>query len=124
MRLEGKQNYFPREQTLSVLLYSEERKINNIHTTIVFDAKKSKIYSVNEFKIKRNLLKLLQQHVLLLIVYFLVFYILHFNTNMKNPLLKFTCFAAILFLYVRTQSISVASIDINISGLPARNIFA
>ncbi len=27
LRFEGKQNYFPREQTLSVLLYSDEIKI-------------------------------------------------------------------------------------------------
>ena len=31
--LEGKQNYFPRKQTLSVLLYSGERNISNINTT-------------------------------------------------------------------------------------------
>jgi hypothetical protein len=35
---ENKINYFPREQTLSVLLYSDEQKstFNNIHTKIVF----------------------------------------------------------------------------------------
>ena len=30
LNFEGKQNYFPREQTLSVLLYSDEIKIKNI----------------------------------------------------------------------------------------------
>jgi hypothetical protein len=40
-----KTNSFPREQTLSVLLYNDERKINNIHTTIVFRDK-------TEFKIE------------------------------------------------------------------------
>ena len=35
---ENKINYFPREQTLSVLLYSDEQKstFNSIHTKIVF----------------------------------------------------------------------------------------
>ena len=28
LRFEGKQNYFPREKTLSVLLYSDETNIN------------------------------------------------------------------------------------------------
>ena len=36
-RLEGKQNsLFPEEYTLSALLYSKERKINNTYTIIVF----------------------------------------------------------------------------------------
>jgi hypothetical protein len=40
---ENKTNYFPREQTLSVLLYSDKQKstFNNIHTTIVFHNKNS-----------------------------------------------------------------------------------
>ena len=40
---ESKTNYFPREQTLSVLLYSDEQKstFNNIHTTIVIRDKNS-----------------------------------------------------------------------------------
>jgi uncharacterized protein YkuJ len=40
---ENKTKYFPREQTLSVLLYSDEQKstFNNIHTTIVFRDKNS-----------------------------------------------------------------------------------
>ncbi len=33
---ENKTHYFPREQILSVLLYSDEIKIKHIHTTIVF----------------------------------------------------------------------------------------
>jgi hypothetical protein len=43
LRFEGKQNYFLREQTSSVLLYSDEQKsaFNNIHTTIVFRDKNS-----------------------------------------------------------------------------------
>ena len=38
LSFEAKQNYFPREQTLSVLLYSDEIKITakSIHTTIAF----------------------------------------------------------------------------------------
>ncbi len=30
LSFEGKQNYFPRKQTLSVLLYSDEIKVKNI----------------------------------------------------------------------------------------------
>ena len=37
LRLErNKTHYFPREYTLSALLYSKERKINNTYTIIVF----------------------------------------------------------------------------------------
>ena len=42
--------YFPREYTLSALLYSKERKINNTYTIIVFHditTINKKIYSVN-----------------------------------------------------------------------------
>ncbi len=50
LRFEGKQNYFPREQTLSVLLYSDEIKIKkNNHTTIVSCDKNNT--KVNDFKI-------------------------------------------------------------------------
>ena len=35
-RGENKTHYFPREYTLSALLYSKERKINNTYTIIVF----------------------------------------------------------------------------------------
>jgi hypothetical protein len=48
LRFEGKQNYFPREQTLSALLCNNEQKSkynkhadNNIHATIVFRDKNS-----------------------------------------------------------------------------------
>ena len=52
LRLEGKQNSpFPEEYTLSVLLCSKERKINNTYTIIVFHdimTINRKFYSVNE----------------------------------------------------------------------------
>ncbi len=55
------------EQTLSVLLYSDEIKIKkNIHTTIVFCDKQ---YKVSDFKIL-NLPKGFPQHFLLPAVYF------------------------------------------------------
>ena len=40
---ENKTNYFPREETLSVLLYSDKQisTFNNIHTIIVFRDKNS-----------------------------------------------------------------------------------
>jgi hypothetical protein len=53
IEIRGKQNnYFPREQTLSVFFYSDERKINNIHTTFIQHS--WQFYAVNEFKIKRR----------------------------------------------------------------------
>ena len=48
---ENKTHYFPREHTLSALLYSKERKINNTYTIIVFHdimTINRKFYSVNE----------------------------------------------------------------------------
>ena len=69
-----------------------------ISTTLIqqsyFMPKSKKFYSINKFKIKRNLLKLFQQHILLFVVYFFVFYILCFNTNL-------TCFASIVFILCR-----------------------
>ena len=48
---ENKAHYFPREYTLSALLYSRERKINNTYTIIVFHdimTINQKFYSTNE----------------------------------------------------------------------------
>ena len=48
---ENKTHYFPREYTLSALLYSKERKINNTYTIIVFHdimTINRKFYSVNK----------------------------------------------------------------------------
>jgi hypothetical protein len=51
---ESKTNYFPREQTLSVLLYSDEQKINIQQHSYNNCISWRKLYSVNEFKIKRT----------------------------------------------------------------------
>ena len=86
---ENKTNYFPRarEQTLRVLLYSDEQKstFNNIHTTIVFRDKNS-IVHVNEFKIKRTYLNGFSSIYCCLLCIFLLFYILYkyLNTNLEN----------------------------------------
>ena len=57
LRLSGKQNYFPRKQTLSVLLYRDKRNITTLIQQLYF-MPKSQNSIINEFKIKRNLLKL------------------------------------------------------------------
>jgi hypothetical protein len=49
---ENKTNYFPREKTLSVLLYSDETNINiEQHSYKNICISWQKLYSVNEFKI-------------------------------------------------------------------------
>ncbi len=45
----NKINYFPRKQTLSVLLYSDEIQITKYSTIVFCDIKK--LYKVNDFKI-------------------------------------------------------------------------
>ncbi len=49
LSFKGKQNYFPREQTLSVLLYSDEIKIKNIFIQQLYFVIKQ--YKVSDFKI-------------------------------------------------------------------------
>ena len=107
MRLEGKQNsLFPSRAELSVLLYSDERKINNIHTTIVCHAIKSKIYCVNEFKIKKKLTYAVAAAYLIACCVFSVFYIDFFISTQTckihySNLLVSRTFC--LFMYVASQ---------------------
>ena len=112
-RVSIKTNYFPRKQTLSVLLYSNERSIKNINTTIVFHAKKIKNFIVETSLIsKETYLNCFSSIYSCLLCIFLSFTFFVLTKTWKALDFKFACIASILFILCqRAGNNSISSLD-------------